>query len=124
VAPIGFRLYDQICAADETGSLQPGGTSERNSIGTCTELGAEHLRLRAKNCWVPLLAIHLAMAITCGWFLLGASDVWKYCYAIPVRDLWGVAVWAAGLFSQTVVWRDQQLTLDADGTIVSSARLL
>jgi len=64
------------------------------------------------------------MAITCGWFLLGASDVWKYCYAIPVRDLWGVAVWAAGLFSQTVVWRDQQLTLDADGTIVSSARLL
>jgi ceramide glucosyltransferase len=76
--------------------------------------------------WIalPLLAIRLAMAIVCGWFLLGARDVWKYCYAIPIRDLWGVAVWAVGLFSQTVVWRDQQLTLDANGKIVSSARLL
>jgi len=73
---------------------------------------------------VPLLAVRLAMAIICGWFLLGATDVWKYCYAIPVRDLWGVAVWAAGLFGRTVIWRDQQLTLDADGKIVSSARLL
>ncbi len=52
--------------------------------------------------WIalPLLAIRLAMAIVCGWFLLGSSDVWKYCYAIPVRDLWGVAVWAAGLFGR------------------------
>jgi hypothetical protein len=35
-------------------------------------------------------------------------------------------VWAAGLFGQTVVWRDQRLELDADGRIVSkrSARLL
>ena len=76
--------------------------------------------------WIalPLLAIRLAMAITCGWFLLGAADVWKYWYAIPVRDLWGVAVWAAGLFGRSVIWRDQELMLDADGKIVSSARLL
>ena len=47
---------------------------------------------------LPLLAIRLAMAIVCGWFLLESPDVWKYCYAIPVRDLCGVAVWAAGLF--------------------------
>ena len=61
--------------------------------------------------WValPLLAIRFAMAIVCGWFLLGASDVWKYCYAIPLRDLWGVAVWAAGLVGHSVVWRDQKL---------------
>jgi len=76
--------------------------------------------------WIalPLLAIRLAMAIVCGWFLLGAADVWRYCYAIPVRDLWGVAVWAAGLFGRTVIWRDQKLRLDAEGKIVSSARLL
>jgi ceramide glucosyltransferase len=76
--------------------------------------------------WIalPLLAIRLAMAIICGWFLLGAADVWKYCYAVPVRDLWGVAVWGAGLFGRTVIWRDQKLTLDADGKIVSSAPLL
>jgi ceramide glucosyltransferase len=77
--------------------------------------------------WIalPLLTIRLAMAIACGWFVLGASDVWKYCYAIPLRDLAGVAVWAAGLTGQRVIWRDQRLTLDAEGKIVSSnTRLL
>jgi ceramide glucosyltransferase len=76
--------------------------------------------------WValPLLAIRLAMAIACGWFLLGASDVWKYCYAIPLRDLWGVALWGAGLVGRSVVWRDQKLELDAQGKIVSKSRLL
>jgi ceramide glucosyltransferase len=73
--------------------------------------------------WIalPLLAIRLAMAITCGWFLLGSADVWKYCYAIPVRDLCGVAVWAAGLLGHTVVWRDQRLTLDTEGRIVANS---
>jgi ceramide glucosyltransferase len=76
--------------------------------------------------WValPLLAVRFAMAITCGWFLLGASDVWKYCFAIPVRDLWGVAVWGAGLVGHSVTWRDQRLRLDSEGRIVSSTRLL
>jgi ceramide glucosyltransferase len=71
--------------------------------------------------WIalPLLVIRLAMSIVCGWFLLGSADVWKYCYAIPVRDLCGVAVWAAGLVGDTVVWRDQRLKLDAEGRIVS-----
>jgi ceramide glucosyltransferase len=76
--------------------------------------------------WValPLLALRFAMAIICGWFLLGASDIWKYCYAIPLRDLWGVAVWGAGLVGHEVVWRDQKLRLDREGRIVSSTRLL
>jgi ceramide glucosyltransferase len=73
--------------------------------------------------WIalPLLALRLAMAIASGWFLLGSSDVWKYCYAIPVRDLAGVGVWAAGLIGRTVFWRDQRLTLDADGRIVANS---
>jgi len=71
--------------------------------------------------WIalPLLAIRLAMAIGCGWFLLGSADVWKYCYAIPLRDLCGVAVWAAGWMGDTVVWRDRRLQLDAEGRIVA-----
>jgi ceramide glucosyltransferase len=75
--------------------------------------------------WIalPLLAIRMAMAIVSGW-LLGSADVWKYCYAIPVRDLAGVAVWAAGLVGRIVVWRDQKLQLDDEGRIVGSARLL
>jgi ceramide glucosyltransferase len=70
---------------------------------------------------LPLLAIRITMAMVCGSYLLRSSDVWKYCYSIPVRDLCGVAVWAAGLFGRTVVWRDQRLTLDAEGRIVASS---
>ena len=75
--------------------------------------------------WIALalLAIRLAMAMVCGWFLLDSADVLKYCYAIPLRDLCGVAVWAAGLFGHTVVWRDQKLRLDAQGKIVSKTHL-
>jgi ceramide glucosyltransferase len=73
---------------------------------------------------LALLAIRFAMALACGWFLLGASDVWKCCYAIPLRDLWGVAVWGAGLVGRSVTWRDQRLQLDHEGRIVSSTRLL
>jgi ceramide glucosyltransferase len=65
-----------------------------------------------------LFAIRLAMALTCGWLVLRSADVWKYCYAIPVRDLWGVAVWAAGLFGNTVEWRGRRLELDKQGRIV------
>jgi len=67
---------------------------------------------------LALLAIRLAMAVTCGWFVLRSADVWKYIYAIPLRDLWGVAVWAAGLFGNTVEWRGRRLRLDKDGRIL------
>jgi hypothetical protein len=60
------------------------------------------------------------MALVCGWLVLGSTDVWKYCYAIPLRDLCGVAVWAAGLAGDTVVWRDQRLKLDAEGKIIAA----
>lgn len=66
---------------------------------------------------VALLPIRLAMALTAGWFVLGSSDVLRYFYAIPFRDLWGVAVWAGGLFGDTVQWRDQKLKLDRRGRI-------
>jgi ceramide glucosyltransferase len=71
--------------------------------------------------WIalPLLAIRFAMAFACGWLVLGSWDVLKYWYAIPVRDLWGVAIWAAGLFGDTVRWRDRRLRLNHQGKIVN-----
>ena len=69
---------------------------------------------------LALLVIRLAMAVSCGWFVLHSADVWKYCYAIPIRDIWGVAVWAAGLFGSTVDWRGTKLRLDKEGRIVNS----
>ena len=68
---------------------------------------------------IPLLAVRLAMAIACGWFVLKSADVWKYFYLIPVRDLWGVAVWATALFGDTVEWRDRRLRLDGEGRIIA-----
>ena len=69
--------------------------------------------------WTALavLLIRLAMAVTCGWFVLRSAVVWKYLYAIPLRDLWGVCVWVAGLFGKTVEWRGRKLRLDPQGRI-------
>ena len=76
--------------------------------------------------WIAaaLIAIRVAMALVSGWWLLRSADVLKYCYAIPLRDLAGVAVWAAGLAGRNVVWRDQRLRLDGAGRIVAKTRLL
>jgi len=69
-----------------------------------------------------LLGIRIAMALVCGGFVLKSADVWRYFYLIPVRDLGGVAVWATGLFGNTVEWRGQRLRLDRDGKIVTQPR--
>lgn len=69
--------------------------------------------------WTALavLLIRLVMAVTCGCFVLRSAVVWKYLYAIPLRDLWGVCVWVAGLFGKTVEWRGRKLRLDPQGRI-------
>jgi ceramide glucosyltransferase len=69
---------------------------------------------------LTLLLIRLMMAIAGGWFVLRSGDVWKYCYAIPLRDLWGVALWVAGLFGNEVEWRGRRLSLDREGRIVGA----
>ncbi len=68
---------------------------------------------------VGLMAIRLATAVGCGGLVLGSADVWKYFYLIPVRDLWGVIVWARALFGNTVEWRGRRLRLDREGKIVA-----
>lgn len=68
-----------------------------------------------------LLAIRFAMALIGGGLVLGSADAWKYFYLIPARDLFGVAVWAAGLFGDTVEWRGRRLRLDREGKIVAAA---
>lgn len=65
-----------------------------------------------------VFALRLAMAIACGWFVLRSADVLRYCYLIPLRDLWGVGVWFAGLGGRTVEWRDLRLQLDDQGRII------
>ena len=65
-----------------------------------------------------LFGIRLVMAITAGWWVLRSPDVLRYCYLMPLRDLWGVAVWVRALFGDTVEWSDRRLKLDREGRIL------
>ena len=38
---------------------------------------------------------------------------------VPLRDLWGFAVWLAGILPGAVIWRGKRLTLDRQGRIAS-----
>ncbi len=71
--------------------------------------------------WRPalaLIAVRMLVAIEAGWFVLRSRDVLRLFFLIPVRDLFGVAVWAVGLFGSSVEWRGQRLKLDREGRIV------
>jgi ceramide glucosyltransferase len=65
-----------------------------------------------------VLAARMLMALAGGWMVVRSPDVLRLWLLIPLRDLFGVAVWAAGLFGNTVVWRGQKLHLDKQGRIL------
>jgi len=64
-----------------------------------------------------LIAARIAMAITAGWFVLRSRDTLRLWWLVPARDLFGFAIWIAGLFGNTVVWRGMTLRLSRDGRI-------
>jgi len=70
------------------------------------------------------LAMRLLGGILVGYGILRDPAVIRYCYWIPLRDLWGFAIWAAGLFGNTVEWRGQRLTIGPDGKILDPRRPL
>lgn len=84
------------------------------SLWGLVALASGHPRLAA-----GLIALRLAMAIAAGWFVLRSADVVRYWFLIPLRDLWGVGVWTAGLSGNTVEWGGRKLTLDRSGRIRS-----
>jgi ceramide glucosyltransferase len=67
---------------------------------------------------ISILSIRMTMAVVAGWFKMRSADVLKLFFLIPVRDLFGVAVWIVALFGNTVLWRGRKLRLDRDGRIV------
>jgi ceramide glucosyltransferase len=72
--------------------------------------------------WWPAgiaLAARLATAWLVGGAVLGDRTVRLRLWLVPIRDLWGFAVWIAGLVGDSVQWRDQKLHLSPDGRIVS-----
>jgi ceramide glucosyltransferase len=64
-----------------------------------------------------LIMLRFAMALTAGWIVLRDRHVLRLGWLIPIRDLWGTAVWVAGLFGNTVDWRGERLRLTPEGRI-------
>jgi ceramide glucosyltransferase len=69
--------------------------------------------------WAAAAALGLRMiaGIWIGAGVLQDRNTLRYFWMIPLRDLFGFAVWIAGLFGDTVVWRGQTLRLRRDGKI-------
>jgi ceramide glucosyltransferase len=84
------------------------------------------LLLAAGGLWqaaLALFALRLAAGLVTAVGVLGDRQSLAYAFLIPFRDLAGLAIWAAGLFGSTVVWRDARLKLDREGRILPAAKL-
>jgi ceramide glucosyltransferase len=64
------------------------------------------------------LAVRILAGIVTGVFVLGDRNAARLWFLIPFRDLWGFAVWLAGLAGSKVEWRGEKLTLSKDGKIL------
>lgn len=64
-----------------------------------------------------LLALRLAAGFLAGIGVLRDPVTRRWGWLMPVRDLFGLAVWAAGLFGRTVWWGGERLRLSRDGRI-------
>lgn len=70
--------------------------------------------------WRPAMtaiSIRILAGVVVGAGVLRDRQVVRYWWLIPLRDLFGFAVWAAGLTGRTVEWRGQKLRLSRDGRI-------
>ncbi len=63
------------------------------------------------------LALRMAAGLLVGGVVLEDRKVWRWFWLMPVRDLFGFAVWVGGCFGSTVWWRGRKLRLRRDGRI-------
>lgn len=63
------------------------------------------------------LAARMLMATVSGWWVVGSRDTLWLWPLIPLRDLFGAAVWVTALFGKTVLWRKRRFWLDRRGRI-------
>ena len=80
--------------------------------------------LAAGQWWAGAAALGLRMiaGVWVGTGILHDRKTLRDCWLIPLRDLFGFAVWVGGLFGDKVEWRDRTLTLRPDGRIVDQSR--
>jgi len=63
------------------------------------------------------MAVRMASGLIAGLAVLGDRQLIRYWFLIPVRDLWGFAVWVGALAGDEVEWRGRKLRLRKDGRI-------
>ena len=64
-----------------------------------------------------LLLVRLTMAAVSGGRIIRSRDALLLLPLVPARDCFGAAIWLAGLFGRTVVWRGLTLRLQPGGRI-------
>jgi len=64
-----------------------------------------------------VLGLRILAGCVIGAGVLRDRTILRWCWLIPLRDLWGFAVWLGGLFGETVQWRGRRLRLSRDGRI-------
>lgn len=70
------------------------------------------------------LAIRMVAGVLVGAAILQDRAALARFWLIPLRDLFGFAVWTAGAFGNRVQWRDRSLLLEPGGVIQPASRKL
>ena len=68
---------------------------------------------------VAVLALRMIAGLWVGAGVLGDSAVLRRVLMIPLRDLWGFAIWLCGLPGGPVEWRGRMLRIGSNGKILS-----
>jgi ceramide glucosyltransferase len=63
----------------------------------------------------------MVAGVVVGAAILKDRHVAKNFWLIPLRDLFGFAVWLGGAFGHAVQWRERKLRLHSDGRIREEA---
>lgn len=66
-----------------------------------------------------LLALRLAVGLLVAGLVLHDWSAVRMFWLVPFRDLFGFAVWCAGVSGRDVIWRGKRMRLDRQGRIVS-----
>ena len=68
---------------------------------------------------LSLLALRVTVGCVAGLAILRDPITARLWWLMPLRDLWGFAVWVAGMTGRRVMWRGKSLTLDKQGRITN-----
>jgi len=138
---LGRRMHQrglQICLADEVVETQLGGNIWRHQLRWARTIRVSHPAgyygyiITQATFWAILaglagfwkialgtLAVRIIAGVVVAAGVLRDRESAKFWFLIPLRDLWGLTVWVAGLFGKTVEWRGEILRLSRDGQIES-----